>query len=351
MKIKKNKIVYGVILSMLIFAYSCSDNNAKYIPGDAFAVAVIDGKELLKEYKPEMLENNEEFLKIQEEYNIEFDKSMELFDKIINDPEKSGILLKNKIFAFANFVENKMTIGLIVPVDKELFEKNLILIGEDIGFPVLMLFRTKNKIKHFKPNTHSIIAYNDDVMILLHTSPAVNSFELAEHCLNLPKNESVIKNKDFADFLKNCKDINLWVSSDVFNYFDDKKEEISQLTEYTGIDISNNYGHFYLDLSKKEIVCTQKIRFNKSVQKTDIKTLLDNSEKIIALFKNININIKDPEAAKYETVKPRKPRIIISSDSDKESIDEDIEELLNSIEKDIETQKKDSVPSNNNDSI
>lgn len=284
MKKKRIFIILPIIILMIFGFSSCGDNTAKHIPEDAFFVAVIDGKNLTDYGKKLYVADNEDIKALRDEFGADFKNTMKIFDDFMDNPNSSGILFKSKSYGFARMIDEKIVAGIIIPINKSVLEDNMEAIGKDFGFPLSMMFKTKNDLVYFQPDGSSIIAYSDDILIMLYNDSSEDVFELAEEMFMQEKGNSIMNNKDFSTFLKNCKDINFWISTDIVQLVDESIDEIQEFEDLTGVNIAGNYGHFHLSISSEEIVYTQKMRFNESIQNLDIEKLIENADKIIAIF-------------------------------------------------------------------
>jgi hypothetical protein len=275
-----------LIAIVAIFFASCSKNSATHIPKDAFAVLVLDGDELMKFNDPDFVKENPDYKDAMKEIEKESKKAAELIAKVIDNPNASGILLKEKSYAFATFIEKEIVFGVIIPIDKKVFDENLDMIASEFNVPISTFMQEKNGIKYMEPESGMIFGWNKDVVMFVVNEASDDNFGLLEKYMNLDKKESILSNKDFAEFHDDCKALNLWVSSSVINNIDLATEELKEFESLTGIKLADNYGHFFLDIQKDQITYTTTIKFNESIQNLDKKKLMDNAEKIMELFED-----------------------------------------------------------------
>jgi len=283
-KIKLTSPILLIVIAAIFFA-SCSKNAATHIPKDAFAVLVIDGGELTKLSDPEFIKENPEFKDAMEDIKDESEKAAELIEDIMKDADASGILFTEKMYAFAT-IENEedFVVGVIIPIKRKKLEENLDMIADEFNVPVSAVMETEDDIQYFAPEDGMILGWNDDVFMFLFQEGGEDMFDLLEKYMNLEKKESILTDKDFKKFHKNCKAVNLWISSNIIDKVDIPMDEIEEFEELTGIDLANNYGHMHLDIQKDEIIYTSKLRFNESIQDLDKEKILENAEKLIELF-------------------------------------------------------------------
>ncbi len=291
MKNLKRNVILLLTVTLVITFVSCKrDTTVNHIPKDAFTVAVFDGKKLLELSNSDRLLENEQFIEYKKDFKNEFEKSLKIIEEIIENPEKSGILLNRNIYVFASLVEEKPVFGLIIPFDKQVFEKNLKIFGEDFGFPVEMMFQNKDNISYFQPDMNSIISYNENLLVVLLNRSSKNIFDLLESYYYPEKNNSILNNVDFKGFYNNLEHINLWIASDVIDDVDYYKNEIEEFYQLTGMDISNNYGHLHIEFREREIISTQKLRYNETIQNLNFEKIAVNYEKLSDMFQH-HINI------------------------------------------------------------
>jgi hypothetical protein len=281
---KKFKFYILIFAALSIFAVSCTKNNASHIPKDAFAVMVIDGKEYAKVFDTKTITENEEYKNAVKEVESVSKKLAELLEKIAKNPEASGILLSKKIYAFTQFNKDAITIGAIVPINKKSLEENIDLVGKELGFPIGMFTKEKNKIKYVEIDASTVLGWNKDVFIFLYSKANNLNFDSLEKLMNLKESESIMSDKDFKNFHKNCKAFNIWVSSNIIEKIDIEKDAIIEFQDLTGINLKNNYGHFIIDFQKGEVSITTKMRFNESIQNLDQKKIMENANKISKLL-------------------------------------------------------------------
>ena len=84
---------------------------------------------------------------------------------------------------------------------------------------------------------------------------------VAESIINLDKENALVTDKDFNNFLGKQKDINAWISTNNINNI----RNLEGLDEGLGLfgGIKNNYGHIFLDFQKGYLTLNTNLRFNK----------------------------------------------------------------------------------------
>ncbi len=274
-----------------IFFASCSKNNSSHIPKDAFAVAVFDGKSWKETKNLNTLYNNEDFKETLKQVKEQSEKLAELIEKLQKNPDELGIFLTKKSYAFAAIEKDEIVYGAILSIDKKKLEENLDLIGKELGMPISLFLETKNDIKFVEPSQGMILGWNKDVFMFIGGEEENVNFELLEKYLNLKENESILANADYKKFYKNCKDINLWISSDITKKFEADFSEMKEFENLTGIEIAGNYGHAHIEFAKEYVTFTSSLRFNKSIQNLDSEKLIKNADAITNFFAEIGEKI------------------------------------------------------------
>lgn len=318
-----------VLVLVAVFFVSCSKNNSSHIPKNAFVVAVIDGKGLKDLTNNDFLKDNEEYKQTMESLKQESEKLVELIEKTQKNPDELGILLTKRSYAFASYDKEELLYGFIIPIDKKKLEANLDMIGSELGFPISAVLSTKDEIKYFA-DSDMILGWNKDVFIFLGKESGEVDFELLEKHFNLKKDESILANDDFNKFHKNCKDLNLWISSDIIKNVEEFDSEIKEFETLTGIDLANNYGHMHLEFAKGQINITSSFRYNKSIQELDIKKLNENSETLEKFF-NKYLNLFNPVNS-YDVYDYEYDEDINWEDYQSEFTEEEWEEFLKALE-------------------
>lgn len=318
-----------VLVLVAVFFVSCSKNNSSHIPKNAFVVAVIDGKGLKDLTNNDFLKDNEEYKQTMESLKQESEKLVELIEKTQKNPDELGILLTKRSYAFASYDKEELLYGFIIPINKKKLEANLDMIGSELGFPISAVLSTKNDIKYFD-DEDMIFGWNKDVFIFLGKEGGEVDFALLEKHFNLKKDESILANDDFKKFHKNCKDLNLWISSDIIKNINEFDGEVKEFETLTGIDLANNYGHMHLEFAKGQINITSSFRYNKSIQELDIKKLNENSETLEKFF-NKYLNLFNPVNS-YDVYDYEYDEDINWEDYQSEFTEEEWEEFLKALE-------------------
>lgn len=274
---KNNFTIVGILIVSVLMMWSCNKSSDKvsHIPGEAFAVVMIDGSYIEKVANPDLIEDNEQLKEGMEELEEISDKIADLVNDIIKDPGKSGMDLEGESYAFAYIQDEDIIVGGILGINRKTLEKNIELIEDEIDFELEM--EEKDGVSYTMPEDDVIIGWTKNMMLIL-TIVEGNDTDIEDEffrLINLKKSESIIKDKDFNKFQSNCEDINIWISSNVINDIPDG-EGVDYIGKALGIDLEDNYGHLHFGFDKEEWTMTLKLRFNESVQDADINKIIKN---------------------------------------------------------------------------
>lgn len=275
-------IIMLVAITALFF--SCTENGAKHIPKEAFVVMVIDGSELLEFSDPDLIKETDEYKDMSKDVRKESTKIAELLDKIIEDPDDSGILISKKSYGFVMMQDGDPVFGMIIPINKKKLEKNFDLLDSELDLNLKDELEEKDDIKYFEPENGTIIGWNKKVLIILSGGDA--DINMLEKCMNLSRKESILSNKDFKKFHRNCEDVNLWISSDILAEDEFDIPMLNKFEELTGLKLTGNYGHIHIDIDDDEVIVTVKLRFNESIKDMDKKKLLENYKELLSIIDN-----------------------------------------------------------------
>lgn len=310
------------------FLTSCSDtkSNINYIPEDALAVILINGEKVFNYTDIVDYKNLNDYKEFNQDYGDKFYESLKLLDVFADDIDKSGLLLSKTTLAFMKNVNDKPASGLIIPIDKEVFENNLKVIGEDLGFPIKLFFKNKDDLTYFTPDNKTVIAYNNNILLLFFNESNNNSFELAKAVIdNKSSNKSIMNNKDFKEFYYNAKDMNLWISSSIIDLNDEATENIAHYENLLGFDLKNNYGHFHFEINETEITMTQKFRLGEENENIDLRKLFNNIDLIVNDASQLIANLFGNNYPEFSEKDFEEAQWMNMSDED---IDKEIEKLL-----------------------
>ncbi|HQP04941.1 MAG TPA: DUF4836 family protein [Bacteroidales bacterium] len=275
----KRKITLIALLSaaLLIGVTSCSKKtaNLNFVPKNAFVVMTVDGKSWKDMVKPEKMLENDQYKEGMKEIEQTSKKLAEFIEKVAKDPNELGIEADGMMYGFVSMEDENLLLGFIAGVDKKKFEENLKMISEELDFELET--KEKDGITYFMPEDELILGWDKNKVMLLGLADG-HDFDIEKELfalMNQKKSESILDDKDFNAFLKDSKDFNIWISSNIVNVVDDN-EEIAELEKMLGIDFNDNYGHIFFEYTKGESTMTAKLRFNESIQKADWNKVFKN---------------------------------------------------------------------------
>lgn len=255
---KYRNIFVPAILVFTIIINSCTGPSReifKYVPETALAVVTVHPGNLIEKGKLQELE----FVK-EGAYGNEFTR------KLLEDPESSGIDLDtySTFFIFGN---DPILGCIIVPVkDRDDFETTINEIAEEADETITIQMH----------NGYSLIQH-EGVTLLYDNSISITLFEMdawadqdllvvADKLLDLEKEERLISDKDFNNFLGKQKDINAWFSSNNIKGLPDSEDLGDAMDIFGGL--KNNYGHVFADFQKGSLILSTNLRFNQTMKET-----------------------------------------------------------------------------------
>jgi hypothetical protein len=253
-KIEIGKLILLVVITSFFFT-SCSEkdiNIFEFVPENAAVIATVNPGSLFEKGKISELNS----LKSQ----IQADS---IFKAFVENPEITGIRIK-AYTAFFAFGEGSQYMTMISPIEdeKELgdFLKNLEK-EMDISFEY-----SKDQGFNFASVGSTCLAWDGSVLMVMSFQNGFSNVSLKEKIIelsNLEKEQTVLVDKDFNNFVSKQKDINFWINS---SHIPQLKIMGGALNMFGGIQ--NNYGQVYLDFQDGFMSLTTNLRFNRDIQAT-----------------------------------------------------------------------------------
>lgn len=274
---KRQLTIFLTLLIAAALLWSCSKTSDKlnHIPKETFAVLMVDGSQHDFAKNTDMLKENEDYEEMMEEVKQVSEKLYDLLQDVMKDPTKSGLMVNKDMFVFGYTNDKDILVAATIGIKQKILEENMELLSKELEFELEM--EEKDGIKYNMPESDMIFGYSKDLLILV-TIAEGNNTDLEKELFrlfNLKKDETISGNKDFKEFSKNCKDVNIWISSNVAKEVTDA-ESISMMEKLIGIKISDNYGHIHFSFEKNEWEMTLKLRFNESIQEADWNKVMKN---------------------------------------------------------------------------
>jgi len=251
------RIVYLTILLTGLLLSSCTKKAPTFvntIPDNAVLVASLHPGQLYEKGGIASLEN------LKKEVDDDFARAL------LEDPQHSGLMIDEYSFLFVYLENESPVIGTVTGVrNKEKLESTI----KEIGKEEELLIQEHAGFRYIMPEDDDVaLAWNDEKLIFLAFKDAyVMETKLAEldRLFKLPKEESITTMVDFKGFLKNMKDINIWVSSNELKTILQHMDKDIQVNLPMTLD--NNYGHVYCEFADGALYIDAESHFSEEIQK------------------------------------------------------------------------------------
>ena len=174
----------------------------------------------------------------------------ELVSKIKESPSSAGVDLISPIYIFGKKVNHKVISSLIMNMNnKSDFEEQLKTIYK-ATYKKEINFIDENGYTFIEGNKKPFIAWNKKQFIFIAGEYGTKNSTLTAYFDELIKNEKpLIKNLNFAEFVKKSEDINIWYTGTFFNYmFNENKDHV---------DLSNCSWSNYISFNNNNISFVQ----------------------------------------------------------------------------------------------
>lgn len=190
MKQRKLNLMYLLLIAVFVLS-SCakSSKNSKFIPADAVVVS-IDVKQMFE--KSKVGDNEEAKKKLLEivESNAKTQESKDLIKKIVEDPAKAGIDLREPIYIFNTAERQGTAIGTIL--DKDDFAQLLKTLVKEGGSENVV--KEKDGVQYLEDNQGSVF-FNDEVFYI---TEAKNIDDIIAKFKSDDTKGTMAENEDFA---------------------------------------------------------------------------------------------------------------------------------------------------------
>ena len=189
MKQRKFNVMYLLLIAVFVLS-SCakSSKNSKFIPADAVVVS-LDVKQMAE--KGKISENAEAKKKLLEnvESTAQNQETKDLFKKIVDDPAKAGVDLREPIFVFTVKSEKNAVVGTIL--NKDDFAALISAAAKETSKEAL---KEKDGIQYLQDG-NSIIAFDDATFF---ASESYSLDEIVAKFKNDDTKDTMAENDDFA---------------------------------------------------------------------------------------------------------------------------------------------------------
>ncbi len=257
-------IIYCLLL-VLFASCSSSPEGLKTIPDNTNVVTVIDVYSLYKKGNLEDLEDLEFFKTFQKEIRNEDKKVANFLDDLKDDPTMTGVDFTKDVFMYyidEGSDEKFVCVSLDIN-DEEKFAEFL----EDMFDKAGVDFEVKKEdlYKYFIVQNEVAFAWDNDKAVIVtaeNWSSRENLDLEVETLFELKGNKQIRANKEFMTFYHNKKDINFWMSSNLFA----SSFYLEQLEKELDVDLTDNYISAFIEFDDDRISLQGKMFPNKEVK-------------------------------------------------------------------------------------
>jgi len=267
-----NLFKFSVLTLVILVLASCGKNSNSFnvIPKNATVVVVANGKALSSKTGIESFTQTNAYALLKKEVDEDEMENFKSFEPIFANMEESGIDFKNDYFFFTYKKENAnyMTFYFNL-LDASKFEAMINKVNETDGNN-LTISKEGSFSYLYEENDSPFLFWNDKQLIfIISTNDEVtkeNYLTEAKDLLTQKTENSINENKDFAEFVKNQKDISVWMDYAVF--FDNlppmQKMMIQSNMPY---DMAGTLIHSYMDFQKGKVVLSYDVVMNDELKK------------------------------------------------------------------------------------
>ncbi len=258
-------IILCLFLALLVSCNS-STNSLTLIPEDTNVITVVDVYSLYKKGNLKDIEELEFFKVFQREVRNEDKKVARFIEDIKEDPALSGLDLAKDMFMFyIDDASDEKYFCLALDVkDEEKFTEFIedILDKGGVSFDL-----EKEKLyKYIIVKGEVVFAWDDKKMIMLgaqNRSSRENLDIAIESLFEIKENRQITSNKEFMSFYNDKKDVNFWMSTNVFK----SQYEFKKIERELGFDIKDNTITAQVDFQDDKINLLTKVLPNDDLKK------------------------------------------------------------------------------------
>lgn len=276
---------YNLVTKLLIFLLvaglisSCGKKAPEYmnvIPQKTTFVFTMDIGSMIKKGKLDNIWESNAYKAFDKQMQGPAKGIQKMVEDIVRKPAQTGIdFTKDMIVFYASPKEKEHYVGILMAMTNgsklnELLEK----VNKNFGGGVKIeksgdfsYIQIPNKRKYSK---NPIFAWNDGALLILTPSfygedkdAALKS--LAEKLMKQKANESLASNADFSQFIKNKKDLNFWLSSNLLEEIGGR--EFRQIKQMANFKWEDNFMHSFVDFKKGEINVSFDLNYNDEMKK------------------------------------------------------------------------------------
>ena len=267
-----------LFVSLLVVSCSRSPQATDMIPKDANVVISLDTKSLMEKGKLDQFKNTSMYSTMKK-FSAKDPNTEKLLDQIIENPVAVGVDLTKDIYYFlsANKSYNCAMIGLSSSAKFEEFTKK---IHKDLSVNAQIKKESKFSYVLYEPG--ALLLWDESKLIFIGiTKPECQDSALiyANNLFAMKSENAIASNKDFVAFMKTKKDVNLWMSMEVFqNIIPNMNYE-----EMAGYKLAGNYIYGSLDFAAGQAAATINMSLTEEAKKVTFDSTMKNgiSEKLM----------------------------------------------------------------------
>lgn len=254
-----------LLISFCFVFIGCSKNDSykNSIPQNAQIVLSVNLKSLFDKAGLKEFQETNFYQELINSLPPDFENK-DFFEKIMKDPEISGIDFEKDAFLF-RIDDKDITCFLLKLKSYSKFQDFFKEISKDKKVTI----EETDDYYYFQASKENILAWDNEKLIFINTDKRKYRDSLQIYLSKYMKsdqNNSIFSDNDFSEFYKNKKDINLWISLD-FNQTKDNYDQ-SKFDSLLSSDIMKG-SKFYLNLefTNSEIIVTGKTVVSENLSK------------------------------------------------------------------------------------
>lgn len=265
---KLRKLLKISLLMFVVAFYSCSktDSSFNIVPDNATMMIVFDGKSLSEKSGFKSFSDSKTYEFIKKEMDSDEMENFKLMEPIMKNSSESGLDMSKDFFLFAYKKETNNFFGLVFNlVDKAKLESTIANISK--ASEEKMEINTDGQWSYMineEENSPLFIWDANKLLVLMGTSGNISKDDyLAESkaLWSQKEDKSLSSNKDFKNFIKNRKDISMWVD---YSIFYDNLPPMQKILMQSNMpfDMSGTMLYFYTDFQKGKLVASYDVVMN-----------------------------------------------------------------------------------------
>jgi hypothetical protein len=283
----KSKLLVLSTLCLILIFQSCSSERvspiAKYIPKNVPAIFTINIGNLVKKSGTD-IGDLDAYRDMMREFKKNERRMANMLDGIVEDPMSSGIDFRKPFYLMPYMDGDVMFFLLYAQVSNEKkFTTLMEEFGDNLDKEAKFEMDDAGDYQYFEFRNYDnsaatgIIGWNNKVVIAMLPTNDTRYYrnerqddyrERLEDLIEIEPRKSLAKNKSFAKFSANKRDITMWLSYEEMMEIADSKDMEDDLN----IDLSDSYLKMFLDFKKDEIVISSTLEAGKALKREMGKT-------------------------------------------------------------------------------